>query len=142
MRTLVDQDTLASRLQALDGYLAELEGFRRYDRGHFVESPELYHLAERYLHLACECVLDVAHHVISDTGLRQPKSYREVMTVLEEAGLIEHGLTERLQKWMGFRNILVHFYLEIDHGISYDTIQDELGDLRQFATRMAKLLDG
>jgi uncharacterized protein YutE (UPF0331/DUF86 family) len=33
----------------------------------------------------------------------------------------------------GFRNILVHEYLKIDHAIAFRAIRDELGDLERFA---------
>jgi uncharacterized protein YutE (UPF0331/DUF86 family) len=46
----------------------------------------------------------------------------------------------RLKGWMGFRNVLVHFYLDIDHGRSYDAIREDLGDLQAFAAAMAHLL--
>jgi uncharacterized protein YutE (UPF0331/DUF86 family) len=41
---------------------------------------------------------------------------------------------------MGFRNVLVHFYMDIDHGRSYDAIQEDLGDFEEFAAAMAHLL--
>jgi uncharacterized protein with HEPN domain len=31
------------------------------------------------------------------------------------------------------RNVLVHLYLDIDHGMTWDTIRDDLGDLRRLA---------
>jgi uncharacterized protein YutE (UPF0331/DUF86 family) len=42
---------------------------------------------------------------------------------------------------MGFRNVLVHFYLDTDHARSYEAIQHELGDLAAFAARLAEFLD-
>ena len=33
----------------------------------------------------------------------------------------------------GFRNILVHQYLEIDHRLVYDALQNRLDDFRAFA---------
>lgn len=41
---------------------------------------------------------------------------------------------------MGFRNVLVHLYLDIDHGRSHDAIREDLGDLERFAVAMARLL--
>jgi len=124
----------------LASYLAELKSFRRLSREEFMSEPAAHHLAERYLHLACECVLDIAHHVVSDQGYRQPGSYRDAIEVLHEEGLLGTVLAERLKRWMGFRNVLVHFYLDIDHAISYDSIREDLGDLEQFAAAMARLL--
>jgi uncharacterized protein YutE (UPF0331/DUF86 family) len=137
---VVDRDALATRISALEGYLDALEGFRSSDRAAFVQRPDLHHLAERYLHLACECVLDIAHHVIADQGYRQPTSYRDAMEVLREAGHLDADLSRRLAQWMGLRNVLVHFYLGVDHGRVHDAIRDDLGDLRAFARAMAPLL--
>lgn len=137
---MVDRDVLSARLSALGSYLAELEGFRSYSREEFVRQPGLHHLAERYLHLACECVLDIAQHVIADQGFRQSSSYRDAIEVLQEEDVLDADLATRLKRWMGFRNVLVHFYMDIDHGRSYDAIVQDLGDLRVFASRMVSLL--
>lgn len=138
---MVDRHALSSRLDALEGYLAELRSFQSVSREDFVREPALHHLAERFLHLASESVLDIAHHVISDQGYRQAQSYKDSMDVLCEEGLIGRSLADQLKAWMGFRNVLVHLYLEIDHSRTYDAIYDDLGDLEQFATAMARLLE-
>ena len=137
---MVDQHVLSSRLSALDEYLAELRAFAHWSREEFLGDPHRHHLAERFLHLACECVLDIAQHVISDMGFRQPNDYKDSMEVLRQEGILSDDLARRLQAWMGFRNVLVHLYLEIDHGRSYDTIRNELGDLEEFKKSIAGLL--
>lgn len=137
---MVDQDVLSARLSALESYLAELRSFRDTGREEFVREPGLHALAERYLHLAAEAVADAAHHVIADEGYRQPANYKDAIEVLREEGLIEDELAERLQDWMGFRHVLVHLYLKIDHGRSWTAIQEDLGDLERFAAAMGRLL--
>ena len=152
---MVDRDALSARLNALEGYLAELRTFRTRSRAEFVREPALHHLAERFLQLACECVLDIAHHVIADQGYRQPSSYKDPMDVMKEEGLLDDdladwaesagvlavALADRLKGWMGFRSLLVHFHLDVDHGRPFDAIQNDLGDLEAFARSMAPLLD-
>lgn len=137
---MVDRLALSNRLSALEGYLAELRAFAHVSREEFVRDPALHHLAERYLHLACETVLDIAHHVIADQGWRQASGYKDAIDVLREEGLIDADLADRLKGWMGFRNVLVHLYLEIDHGRSYDAIREDLGDLEQLASAVSRLL--
>lgn len=137
---MVDRAALSSRLDVLEGYLAELRPFRDVRREEFVRELAMHHLAERFLHLACECILDIAQHVIADQGYRQATSYKDAMDVLCEEGLLDRDLADRLKGWMGFRNVLVHLYLTIDHGRTYDAIRDDLSDLGQFAVAMARLL--
>ena len=137
---MVDRDALSARLHTLERYLAELRKLRGCSRDEFVSDPAVHHLAERYLHLACECVLDVTHHVIADSGYRQPTSYRDAIDVLREHDHVGPELAERLKGWMGLRNVLVHFYLDIDHARVHEAIMEDLGDLEEFARSMAPLL--
>lgn len=138
---MVDQRKLSSRLDALETYLVELRPFREFSHDEFARNSKLHHLAERFLHLACEAVLDIAHHVIADQGYRQATNYRNAMEILADEGLLEEDLAQRLQRWMGLRNVLVHLYLGIDHGKIYEVIQNDLGDLEAFAARMARFLE-
>lgn len=137
---MVDRDVLSARLSALESYLAELRSFRERNRDEYVREAALHVLAERYLHLACEAVADLAHHVISDEGYRQPENYKDALEVLREEGLLDAALAERLKDWMGFRNVLVHLYLKIDHERTWRAIQEDLDHLEAFAVAMSRLL--
>lgn len=133
---------LASRLSALEGYRAKLESFQRFSEDEFLGDEDVYQLAARYLQLACECILDLSQHVVSDEGYRQPRDYKDAIEVLREENVLDDDLATRLKGWMGFRNVLVHLYLDTDHHRSYQTIQHELEDLDAFASRMARFLEG
>ncbi len=130
---MVDREIFSRRLEALHGYLDKLAVFREVAEDEFVREAALHDLAERYLHLAVEAGLDLANHWIADRGLRTPDANRDTFTVLEEAGELPVDLAERLRGWAGFRNILVHEYLEIDHGIAWRAIRTEIGDLEKLA---------
>jgi hypothetical protein len=43
---------------------------------------------ERTLHIMIEACIDVAQHVISDEGFREPSSYRDAFAVLAEHGIL------------------------------------------------------
>jgi len=86
-------------------------------------------------------MLDMAQHVIGQQGFRQPTDYKDAIEVLREEGVLDDDLAGRIKGWMGFRNVLVHLYLQTDHGQSYATIQHELGDLDEFAACMATFLE-
>ena len=94
----------------------------------------------RYLHLMMECVLDLGNHYVADRDLGIPETNREVFALLEKAGELSLALTDTLRKWAGFRNILMHDYLRIDHGLAWDAICRDLGDIEAFyAWAVAKL---
>lgn len=130
---MVEREMFSKRLGALTDYIARLKAFREETEERFLALPDVHHLAERYLHLASEAMLDLANHWIAEQGLKAPESNRETFTALEKAGEIPPDLAERLRGWAGFRNVLVHEYVEINHKISHGAIRDDLGDLETFA---------
>jgi uncharacterized protein YutE (UPF0331/DUF86 family) len=139
---MVDREIFSRRLEGLHGYFNRLRAFRDVAEAEFVAEPALHDLAERYLHLAFEACLDLANHWIADRSLPTPDANRDTFTVLERAGELPTELAERLRGWAGFRNILVHEYLRIDHAIAYRAIRDELGDLERLAAWAASKLGG
>ena len=129
---MVDTELLSRRLDALNGYLKRLRNLGRTAEADYLADPDIHDLGARYLHLAMEATIDIANHWIAEAGLRTPESYRDSFVVLEQAGEIDIALSERLQRWAGFRNVLVHDYLTLDHGIAYNAIRSRLGDLDAF----------
>ena len=129
---IVDTEIFWRRLDALDDYVRRLRRLARTSEADWVSHPNLHDLAARYLHLATEVAIDVANQWISAAGLRTPESNRDSFVVLEQAGELDPALSKRLQGWAGFRNILVHDYLTLDHRIAYRTIHHDLGDLDSF----------
>ena len=138
---MVDREALSARLSALESWVADLRQLGRTPRDEFIVTPSAHLVAERLLHLSCECVADIANHLIADHGWRQPQTNRDAIRVLAENGILDEELAWRLERWMGFRNALVHLYLGLDHGRVHDVITSDLGDLEEFARAMAPLLD-
>ena len=129
---MVDTEIFSKRLDALESYLGRLRSLGSAAEADYLAEPVIHDLAARYLHLAVEAAINLANHWIADQGLRTPDSNRDSFTVIEEAGEIEATVAERMRGWAGFRNVLVHDYIGIDHRIAYAAIRDELDDLAAF----------
>jgi len=105
-----------------------------------VSDYRLYGLAERYLHLSIECLLDICNMLVSGLGLRKPERYQDAVDILAEAKVLSRALARRLVGVAGFRNILVHEYLDIDRSLVYQYLQEGLGDLEAFAQEVIRFL--
>jgi uncharacterized protein YutE (UPF0331/DUF86 family) len=136
---VVDAEILRRRIDAVLEYVRRLERFRSLDRDAFAADPDVHHLAERYLHLAVEAALDIANHIIADRDYEAPETYRDAFSILGAHGVVTEDLARRLQGWAGLRNVLVHAYLDIDHGLTWDALH-EIEDLRTLACVAAALL--
>ncbi len=138
---MVDQGVLRRRLEALLRFRERLRPFETMERKAFVEESRHHDLAERYLHLVTEAAIDIANHLIADAGYEAPETYRSTFDILARHGVIPADLSRRLQAWAGLRNVLVHLYLDIDHELTHEAIQNDLGDLEAFAASVAALLE-
>ena len=82
---------------------------------------------------ACEASIDLAMHVVRRRRLGIPQESREAFTMLRDAGLLEGGLTDRLMRMVGFRNVAVHQYQQLRIEALRDIVETRLDDLLSFA---------
>lgn len=89
---------------------------------------------------AIEACIDAAHHVAADQGLGVPSSNGDAFRLLAGADLITDELAASMVSAVGFRNVLVHGYAEVDDGKVIERLE-HVGELRVFVAAMAVLLD-
>jgi len=87
-----------------------------------------------------ETCADIAGHIISDGGMRAPKSYAEGFIVLKENGVISDALLDPLVRMAKFRNIVVHQYDEVDAEVVIAILQKHLDTFRQFRDQVLRHL--
>jgi uncharacterized protein YutE (UPF0331/DUF86 family) len=93
------------------------------------------------LQRAAEQVIDLANHVIKKKKLGLPKESRESFDMLADAGVIPRELADKLKGMVGFRNILVHQYEDLDLGIMVDVIEHHLDDLVDFTNYVVRHME-
>jgi uncharacterized protein YutE (UPF0331/DUF86 family) len=133
-------EVIRRRLQRLDEYLEILQDLQRYSFEAFIEEPERYGSAERFLQLAIETLTDMGSHVIAKLGLGTVDSYRDIPQILAQQGYIDDALGEKWIRIIGFRNILVHEYLDLDREIVYGVLQEGLEDIAALRRSFAQFL--
>ena len=138
---MVDRDTFDRRLAKLEELLGDLRRIapkRSAERDAFLSDRGVQAQAERWLELAAECCIDLAHHLIADRGWRSPRTYRETFEILRDNGVLDTELCVAMQGWAGLRNVLTHLYLDVDHARICDVLERELDQLDRFAVAVAR----
>jgi uncharacterized protein YutE (UPF0331/DUF86 family) len=137
---MVRSEIIRKRLNKVDEYLLVLKGMQSYSIDEFISDPEHYGSAERFLHLTIEAFLDMGNHVIADDGLGVVNWYSDIPKIFLEKSLISPQLSERWTRMIGFRNTLVHEYIDIDRNIVFDVLQNDLGDFEKLRRIFAQYL--
>ena len=138
---MVDRFVVDARIAKIREYVALLRKiYRQNEEKTLLKDPLVYGNAERYLQLAIQCVLDISNHIVADLRLNLPADNRELFEMLAEHKVLSKSLSARLTSMAGFRNILVHEYLEIDRKRVFSALKNDLGDFEKFIRAVSKLL--
>jgi uncharacterized protein YutE (UPF0331/DUF86 family) len=85
---------------------------------------------------AIEAGVDVAQHVCASQGWGPPRDNGDAIRLLGAHGVLSADLADRVRRAVGFRNVLVHDYVEVDDGIVLERLAN-LADLDDFVAVVA-----
>jgi uncharacterized protein YutE (UPF0331/DUF86 family) len=137
---MVKKNVVAARLNKLQEYLQILREIQKFDIQRFKSDPFIRGTAERNLHLAIQCLLDIGNHIIADRGYRKPDTYAEIIEVLAEKGVVSQGLCQNMAGMAAFRNVLVHDYVNLDLNVVHKVLKGQLKYLEELGGVFAELL--
>ena len=86
-----------------------------------------------------ELCIDLANHVVKVRKLGIPKESRASFSMLAREGLIPKELSKLLEGMVGFRNVLIHDYRELDIEVMKDVIEHRLDDFVAFTVRVMEI---
>ena len=133
---MTDPELLAKKLALIETCVSDLRRLARPDAlAHDLRDQRF---VEHTLQIAIQAALDVASHIVSDRRLGEPRTSRELFDLLERNDWIDATLATTLRRMVGFRNILVHGYDEVDLDVVRDILEHRLDDLLLFVTQVRK----
>lgn len=91
--------------------------------------------------IAIESLVDIGQFLLASRGKRA-EGQREVMTLLAHEQVITEDLAARLQHALGFRNILIHVYPNLDDAKVASYLQNNLDDFDAFLAAVDRELGG
>lgn len=123
---------IQERIGKLKEYIEILKSYKHFSRQQIEEDKTIRGAVERYLYLAADISVSIAQMVIAERKLKQPSTYRDVIEILGEAGVLPKEFVSEFADMTGLRNILAHEYVKVDYDIVYDVIQNKLDQFDQF----------
>ena len=90
------------------------------------------HIYELNLQRAIQASIDLAHIVIAKEGLGLPNTYKAAFDILFNHSVISAEICKMMSSMVGFRNISVHDYSEVNPEIVKTIVQNNLIDFEKF----------
>lgn len=124
---MTDPDLINKKLAFIESCVADLR--RLAVAENLASDLKERRFVEHTLQLAIQACLDAASHIVSDDRLGEPQTNQDLFRLLQQAGLISREIAENLRAAVGFRNILVHGYADVDDRVTLDVLENHLDDL-------------
>ena len=137
---MVNDEVILRKIKRLREYVTELRQANDITCEKYKKNIRDKAFVERYVHIAIQCVFDIANHIISYEGWKEPDTYREVFTVLASQGVLPEERVSDFQNMASFRNMLVHHYEKIEDEMVFGIFKNRLGDFDFFQKAILKYI--
>jgi uncharacterized protein YutE (UPF0331/DUF86 family) len=134
----MNKDVVSAKIESLRRCIQRVRDKTPASSAALVDDCDLQDIICLNLERAVQICVDLAAHIISDTNLPAPASMGESFEKLRSNGLLPDELAARMKKAVGFRNIAVHAYQEINWEVVYFIISTRLSDFVEFAGVVSK----
>jgi len=136
---VVDANRVTRLLRSLDESLASLS--RRQEASPTQRQDETWLLAVKYLFVTTiESCIDIAQHLCSTESLGTPDDNGDAMRRLGVAGIIDHATAAEMVSAVGFCNVLVHEYVDVDDQVVLDRLAEH-AVLMDYARQVARWME-
>jgi uncharacterized protein YutE (UPF0331/DUF86 family) len=125
-------DVLINKIQSIHRCVARAREEYQLANGNFKQNYSHQDAAILNITRACEQCIDLGSHIIKIRKIGIPNDSREVFQLLAAKQIISLKLADKLQKMIGFRNMIVHEYQQINIDIVITVIETGLNELIEF----------
>ena len=125
-------DVVLNKAAIVERCLARVREVHAGDDANLREDPTRQDSILLNLQRACEASIDLAMHLVRKRRLGLPQESREAFDLLERAGVLPAELARAMRAMVGFRNVAVHSYRDLDLDIVSSVIRDRLTDFEDF----------
>ena len=133
----MDPDIIMRKLDSLARCVERIEQKRPAKLDLLLEDIDIQDILSINLERAVQVSVDIGAHLIADFSTPPPNTMGEVFHILASQGVINAEVADALRKAVGFRNLSVHAYDDVDWEQVFAIVHDRLDDFRHFAQAVA-----
>ncbi|MBS3086815.1 DUF86 domain-containing protein [Candidatus Pacearchaeota archaeon] len=133
---MYDIERIGKIIADISKYCKELEsyGISKVDNLH---DSKTYNASSMAVFAILNRLIDLGSEIISAENLGAPDTYQDIMPILSKAGIMNKEQSEKLNKLIRKRNVLAHFYEDMDEKELFKTIK-EIPEALRFAEAVKK----
>lgn len=138
----VDRTVIQRRLAHLLTSIEVLKEYEHLSLDELSATPKVYWAVQHGLQLCVQAVIDIATHIVAALGGPIGEDYRSYIVALGPLGVLPEEFARRIAGMAGFRNVLVHEYIDVDLTEVHRVLTHHLQDFEEFALHVHHFLEG
>lgn len=132
----MDKLIVENKIESLRKCLLRVEQRRPDSIEELLEDIDAQDVLVLNLSRAVQLCVDISVHILSGLEQTIPDTMGQAFSELSSAGIISNELAEKMRNAVGFRNIAVHNYDDIDWAIVYAIAHEKLSDFKMFVQQI------
>ena len=136
----MDREVVEQKLESLRRCLRRIETKCPTDAATLVADIDLQDIISLNLSRAVQISVDIGAHLIAGMEVPPPDTMGQTFDLLAQEGMLNNALASSLKKAVGFRNVAVHNYENINWDIVHSLVKYHLADFSEFAKVVAMRL--
>jgi len=128
----MDKIVLEKKIDSILRCLNRIEGRLPKTETKFFNDYDAQDVVILNLTRAVQLSVDIATHILATTQVASPSTMADAFVHLERTQIITAEIADKMKRAVGYRNVAVHAYDDINLSITYEIAQRHLGDFKQF----------
>lgn len=128
----MDELVLEKKIDSILRCIERIESRIPEDKELFLKDLDAQDVITLNLTRTIQLCVDIAMHIIANSNSSAPQTMSESFTTLERLDAIDKKTALKLKKSVGFRNIAVHNYGELDLDITFEIADKHLKDFKSY----------
>ena len=137
----MDREVVEQKLESLRRCIRRIESKCPEDAATLIADIDLQDIVALNLSRAVQISVDIGAHLIAGMEVRPPDTMGQTFDLLTQEGVLTDKLTSSLKKAVGFRNIAVLNYENINWEIVHSIVKYHLADFSELARIVAMRLN-
>lgn len=129
----MDREVVEQKLESLRRCLQRIEKKCPAEPAVLAADIDLHDIISLNLSRAVQIAVDIGAHLIAGMEVPPPDTMDQTFDLLAQQGVLNSELASSLKKAVGFRNIAVHNYENINWNIVHSIVKYHLADFTAFA---------
>jgi uncharacterized protein YutE (UPF0331/DUF86 family) len=138
---MVDKELIYKHIENMEAALSNLRKHGKVTPRDLQRDMDLLWIVERGLESIIQNLLDISAHLLSSRFKNQWEDYSELIERMGIHGILPEDFASQIKGMAGFRNVLVHDYMEVDLSIVSDVINNRLEDFEGFIKYVVDYLE-